>query len=454
MPLPPIRIPSAVCVLVIVIVGCSPSPPPLDDDLEAPIAFAEEGESPAPRLWWKAFGDATLDSLIGVALRDNLDLREARERVREAEAVIGVERSAYFPDLQADAGVQTRIGVENFDGREDLGVGFESTLELDLFGSIRSAVEAERMRAAAAVADERAVQQAVAARVATTWYELVEARDQLALLERQVDTNESVLRLIEARFGSGQIRGVDILRQRQLVEATRERAAEEAGRVRTPEHGLSVLLGDLPGRGPDGFVELPALPPLPATGVPAELVQRRPDVVRAWLELRAADRDLATAIRRQYPRLVLSADVVTTAARPSGLFEDWIGTLAGNLFAPIFTAGRLDTEVDRATAIRAQRLAGYTRAVLGAFREVEDALAVERARSEQLRHLEQQVEWARQASAQLRRQYLNGLGGYLDVLTALTEEQELQRALLTVQRQRLASRVELYRALAGPLEES
>ena len=434
--------------------GCAPSTPPLETDVDTPVVFTVPGESTSPVRWWTVFGDASLDSLVARALRANPDVLVADARLREASARIGFERSAYFPDLRATAGAEVREG-EGFDTADEMRLGLDSTVELDLFGSIRSAVEAERLRAAAADAARRAVQLDVAAAVASTWSRLLEARSQVDLLLRQEETNEAVLILLENRFGSGQIRGVDILRQRQLLESTRERAAEERGRVRTLENAMAVLPGRAPGRDLRATgVELPALPPVPRTGAPATLVQRRPDVQRAWLELHAADRDLATAIRRQYPRLDLTASVTTAATGPGGLFEDWIGSLAGNLLAPLFTGGRLDAEVDRTEAIRARRLHEYTRTVLEAFLEVEDALALEEARAERIGRLENQVELARQAYEQLRNQYLNGLGGYLDVLTALTEEQELQRALLTARRARLESRIDLYRALAGPLDES
>ena len=423
--------------------------------LDLPASFSEEGEGARTERWWTSFGHGALDSLVELALAENLDVRTAWERLREAEALVGVEAGALYPALEGVAGAELREGEGFAQPEEQFSLGLRARYEVDLWGRIGSAVQAERYRAAATLLDLRTVELTVTAEVVRTWCRLVEARSQVELLHRQLETNENVLELLEARFGSGQIRSVDILRQRQLVESTRERTLEEEGRVRVLEHALGVLLGRPPreGVGAPGAT-LPDVPALPTTGLPADLVQRRPDVRRAFAELQAADRDLAVAIARQYPRLDLSASVTTAASDPSGLFEDWIAGVAADLLAPLFNAGELDAAVRRREALKRQRFHAYEQAVLVAFREVEDALVLERKRAARIRSLDRQVQFARQAYEQLRNQYFNGLGGYLDVLTALTEEQELRRALLVARRDRLESRIALYRALAGPIEES
>jgi len=214
-----------------------------------------------------------------------------------------------------------------------------------------------------------------------------------------------------------------------------------------------VLLGRPPQAGIDAPPDsLPALPPLPETGVPTDLVRRRPDVRSALNALKAADRDLAAAISDQYPRLTLSASGSTVAEGAADLFQTWAYSFAGNLLAPIFRGGELRAEVDRTEAVRQQRLYEYGRTILTAFREVEDALVRERQQRTQIRQLERQVELARQAYRQLRVQYLNGTGDYLDVLTALDEVQQLRRDLLSAELALVLNRIALYRALAGSFE--
>jgi outer membrane protein TolC len=259
-----------------------------------------------------------------------------------------------------------------------------------------------------------------------------------------------VLRLLRARFGSGQIRAVDILRQEQLVESTRERRIAAQSRVHVVEHLLAVLLGRSPQAGVElERVELPELPPLPDTGLPAELVQRRPDVRRAHDLLRAADRDLAAAVSRQYPRLSLTASLSTAGEDASDLFDDWARSFAGNLVGPLLDGGERRADVARAEALREQRLYEYGQATLTAFREVEDALVRERKQLRQLDSLRRQVELASRTYEQLRIEYFNGLADYIDVLTALTDQQQLRRDLIAARLELLDIRIGLYRALAG-----
>jgi outer membrane protein TolC len=198
---------------------------------------------------------------------------------------------------------------------------------------------------------------------------------------------------------------------------------------------------------------LPALPPLPVTGIPAELLNRRPDVQRDFLAVLAADRDLASAISDQYPRISLTGSVTTAAEKPENLFREWIASIAGQIVAPLFDGGQRRAEVDRTSAVAQQRIADYERTVLIAYREVEDALARERYLHERIASLNIQLELARQSSIQLREQYVFfGETDYLDVLSAITEEQRLQRAALSARLELVLARIALYVALAGDIE--
>lgn len=436
--------------------------------MEPPVAFSASGVVEPPERWWTAFGDPALDRLVERALAGNLELAEVWQRLREARAVADREASDLYPDVDgfADGSVFRSSGEEDgfgrgFDGDdgdggtggdfqdEELRLGLTATYEVDLWGRIRSRVEAERFRAGAGLEDYRTAALTLSAEVARTWFQWVEARDQVALLDEQVEANRQILELLENRFANGQIRGVDVLRQRQLVEATRELRIEAEARAALLEHLLAVLLG----RSPQDFdaaassdPALPPLPPLPETGLPAELVRRRPDVRAAWLRVEAADRDLAAAIARRYPRLTLGAGADLDAL---DLFDAWTRSLTADLLAPLFRAGELEADAERAEAVRRQAVLRYGQATLTAFREVEDALVREAAQRERVDSLERQNTLSEQALERLRMQYLNGLGDYIDVLTALTGAQRVRRDLLVARRQLLEDRVLLYRALAG-----
>lgn len=425
--------------------------PPVD----AREHFSDSGTQDVPDPWWTAFKNDSLNAVVDSATVSNFSLRTAWQRLQAAEAVVDRESGALLPDLEASGQAQVSRSESELEGGETFDLGLSSVYEVDLWGRIRSRVEAEQFRADATAADYQAAVLSVSAEVVRVWYQLAETQSQLRLIDQQVETNVKVLNLLENRFETGQIRRGDILRQEQLVEATREQRTIVESRAQVLNHQLAVLLG----RSPQAEVEvqpdtLPDLPPLPETGVPMELVQRRPDVRSAFLQLKAADRDLASAISNQYPRLTLSASASTAADNAENLFETWVYSFAGNLLAPIFRGGELRAEVDRTDAVKQQRMYEYAQTTLTAFREVEDALVREQKQRERIRQVEEQVDLARQAYEQLRTQYLNGTTDYLDVLTALDEVQQLRRDLLSAQRTLVEDRIALYRALAGSVKPS
>src|SRR5699024_4629942 len=402
-----------------------------------------------------AFDNEKLNVVIDTALQSNFNLKTAWQRLRASRAVVDREASALLPSLEATAqGEVSRSQSETrFEDTEQLSLGLSATYEVDLWGSIRSTVEAEQFRARATLAEYQTAGLSISAEITRTWYRLAEARNQVELVNQQIQTNTKVLNALVNRYGGGQIRTVDILRQKQLLESTREQKLVAESRVQVLEHQLAVLHGRPPQEGIAPKSEhLPKLPPLPEAGIPIELVRRRPDVQSAFNLLKAADRDLASAISNQYPRLTLSASASTAAESAGSLFKDWALSFAGNMLAPIFYGGQLSAEVDRAEAIKQQRLYQYGQTVLVSFQEVEDALVKEKKQKTRLQKIKEQIKLAEQAYEQLRFQYFNGAADYLEVLTALDEVQQLRRDRLSAKLTLVEYRIALYRALAGSFE--
>ncbi|MEC9373380.1 MAG: efflux transporter outer membrane subunit, partial [Planctomycetota bacterium] len=373
----------------------------------------------------------------------------AWERLMAARAVFRRARADLYPQLDGFGSAEVRDGT-GVDDETEFSLGLEASYEVDLWGRIQSTVDAERLRASATEADYRTAAITLSAAVALTWYQLAESRLQLELIESQIETNLRVLEVLEKRFAVGQSGSADVLRQRQLVESTREQAIVAQALVELFEHQLAVLEGRPPqGEEMYGSTRLPNVRETPSTGLPSELLQRRPDVRSALFVLEAADEDVAAAVADQYPRIDLAAALVTTAEDPSDLFSDWLASLAGQIVAPLIDGGRRRAEVERTVAVRRQRLAEYGQIVLDAFREVEDALTQETYEVRRISSLEQQLTISRSTLQQLRSQYLNGAADYIDVLTALQEQQEIERSLLASRLDRVAFRIALYRALAG-----
>lgn len=419
-----------------------------------PSEFTDEaggGQVEVPDRWWEAFDDAALTARIERALGANLELEVAWERVREAIALRRGQSLEAVPEVMGTlSSTYERAGQ---DRSEAYAFGLAAEYEVDLWGRLAAAEDAEIFRARAVQADYRAAAITLSGEVATVYFQIVEARSQRELLTAQMEANTKILESLRARLEGGLIRSADLLRQRQLVERTREQRIVIEARLGTLENVLAVLEGRPP-QFREAVVEkhLPLLPAFPETGQPASLVQRRPDVRSAALAVRAADADLGVAIAERFPRLTLGAGLSTEAPSTSDLFDSWIRSLVGQLTGPVFDAGRRAAQVEAQGAVARQRLLEYGQVVLVAFREVEDAILLERSLQARLASLDSQVALVREAYDRLQTEYFNGVVEYLDVLTALIETQQLQRDRLEAQRLLLEARIQLYRALAGGFE--
>jgi NodT family efflux transporter outer membrane factor (OMF) lipoprotein len=448
--------PLAVSAWAAALFACA-SPTPVTTPFEVPAAFSQPGTAPAAERWWQDLADPRVDALIEESLAGNLGLQAAWDRLAQAQAIARREGALLFPTLDGNADAQaawgngSSRGFESGGGRRDeFGVGLVAAWEIDLFGRLRAARDAARLDVAASGEDLRAIALALSARVATTWYELVEQRGQLLLLDEQIATNARVEELVTLRFRTGQVSAADVLRQRQLVEERRgERLLAEA-RAQVLSHQLAVLLGRPPASlDLDAAAVLPALPALPATGLPADLLGRRPDVRRAYQQVLASDRRLASARADRWPRLALSASGGLSSDELRDLVDDWIATIAAQLVAPLFDAGRRSAEVKRTRAVVSERLHGYGDVVLIALQEVEDALVRERQQRAFIESLDLQLELAQEALLRIRDRYIKGAVLYLDVLAALQSQQALSRNRLTAARELVAVRIALHRALSG-----
>jgi NodT family efflux transporter outer membrane factor (OMF) lipoprotein len=448
-----LTLPAGVAAMLIVIValGCSPAPqiestPPV----EVPESFSAPGVEPLPDEWWQAFRDPALSDLVRQALAGNMSLRGAWARLDQARAVARREGAQLAPELTGSASAGHTFAGQSARRGSDFSLGMTVSWEVDLRGKLGAQRDA-------AVADERATTAALqaaavrlAAAVASVWYQLAESREQVRLLDEQILTNQRVADLVALRFRNGTARAQEVLRQRQFVEASRTERGVVLAEIDLLTQQLAILLG----KPPKADVVPPTarlvdLPALPATGVPAQLVARRPDVQEAWLRVTAANSRLGAAIADRFPRLSLSASASVGADNIGDLFDNWIANLVANLVGPILDAGRRSAEVDRNRAVVDERIADYGDAVLTAFGDVESALTRERRQRTLIAGLSEQIDLARSALERGRAAFANGAGDYLDVLDLLATEQSLTRRLLTAERDLIQARIDLCAALAG-----
>jgi len=436
-------------VTIISLSACVPSGQHLASPVSVPEHFSATGSTSLPERWWLSFSDPDLNLLVDKALSGNLTLQGAWERLHQAEALQRKAGAGLFPTLNAEAESSVskyRTGGKS--GSDSLSsLGLAAGYEIDLWGRIRSSRDAAAFDARSRVEDLQTAALTLSAQVAGTWYQLVEQYGQLELLDSQIRTNSQVLDLVTLQFRTGQTGIADVLQQRQLVESNLGERAQVQGQARVLEHQLSVLMGVAPG----AFdwprkTDLAGIAPLPDTGIPAALVERRPDVRSAWYQVLAADRQTASAVSERFPRISLSAGILTSGDS-GALFDDWLASLAANLVAPLIDGGQRRAEVERTRALTRERLTLYGQTVLEALAEVEDALAGEEHQQAYLDSLDRQLELARNVIGRVRDRYLNGAEDYQRVLNALLSYQQLQRSRLSGQRTLLQYRIDLCRAL-------
>ena len=411
-----------------------------------------DGESDPLSRWWESFGDTQLTALVEEALGANFSLRESWARLEQARALAVKSGARLTPDLSLDASASVRRqGTQaTTETVESYSLGLASNYEIDLWGRIRSEHQAAALSVAATREDLNAAAITLAANVTARWIGVISQRMQKKLLEQQLKANQTLLELVELRFRKSLVSALDVFQQRQVVALSKAQLPLVEQAERELLNDLSLLLGRTPFASPGIRSTGLTIPDdIPATGVPAQLLEYRPDIRAAMRRLEAADWNVAAARADRLPAISLTARAAYQADELSLLFDNWFLNLVGNLTAPLLDGGRRKAEVRLQRAVVEEKLAAYSRLVLTAMREVEDALVREQKLREHFIALESQLEAAQNALFEARSRYRSGLNDYLPVLTQLLTVQSLERTRIQRKAELLVARVDLYRALGG-----
>ena len=438
-----------------------PKPP-----VAAPAAFdtktagiARQGDGK----WWVHFGDAELSRLVDQALTKNLDLKRAWARLEQVESFRRGSMAGLFPQVNGSlsAGRNKRAPMKfNFGGNEQTVEGLQSnsfsaslpvSYELDVWGRVRAGLFAAEQDVAAGRADVEAAAMTIAANVTERYLDVLEQRALAKLLERQIETNQAMLKLLELRFSSSEAALSDLYQQRQLIIGARAQLSMVRGRERIADRQLAVLTGQPPkAMVPSGRVALPKPISLPATGIPAELLTQRPDLRAAQRRLVAADYRVAQALASRFPTLGLTGSAGFSAVELSDFFSSVVWNFVGNITAPIWDGGRRAAEHDRSKAVVKEQVNAYGQTLLNALLEVESTLISERQQRKYIAHLNEQVSIAERTVQAAEQRFGQGITpSFIPTLTALRSLQQAEQTQLTAKRQLLSTRVQLYRALGG-----
>jgi len=449
----------------ILISGCAVGPNYKKPQINTPAAYrgltseeAAKGESRslADEKWWEVFQDQQLQALIRTALEQNYDLRVAATRVLQAQAALGITRADQFPTISGQASAinirtsQQKLlpALETSTNR----LGLNLDWELDFWGKFRRATEAGRANLAGSEWARREVITQLIANLAAAYFTLRALDLQLAISRRTLATRQDSLHLIQLLAQGGATSLLDVRQAEQLVFTAASEIPALEQEIEQQENLISILLGNNPGSVPRGqeLTEQKHAPQVPA-GLPSSLLERRPDILQAEQQLIAFNAQIGVARAQYFPQIALTGSSGYQSSALTGLFMGPAGfwNFGATLAQPIFTAGKLRSNVRLAEAQQQEALIVYQQTIQGAFRDVSDALIAYRKTQEFRRQQQLLLASAQDAARLSRLRYSGGAASYLEVLTNETNSFTAELGLVQAQLNELLALVQLYKGLGG-----
>jgi outer membrane protein, multidrug efflux system len=418
------------------------------DKAAATVAISEQA-------WWEVFKDDTLNGLIAAALKDGYDVKLAAWRVEEARVNAGIARSQFYPEIQAEGGwSRSRRPLGSTLGSAPVNltdVNLGLTWEIDLWGRIRRLNEAALADYLASEEARRGVFLSLVSDVATSYFALRELDLQLDIARRTAEAFRETHDLFNRRLEAGAASALETSSAEASLASTSATIPELERQITAQENRIALLLGRAPEPIPRGAgLNEQLLPPEIPPGLPSRLLERRPDLREAEQRLIAANAEVGVAVADFFPTLSLTGSFGGVSSQVSDLFADgrtW--SVGGGLLSPVFQGRRLKNQHRAALARWEQAKVEYERSVTDAFGEVSTALVAYQklagAEAEQSRS----VEAYRQAVVLSNERYVGGLSDYLEVLQAQQQLFPAENTLARIRFDRLATLVQLYKALGG-----
>lgn len=469
-----------VCAAALMLPACTVGPSYRQPAMSAPPAYAGAVATPRTSIvaseadltqWWQVFNDPKLDDMIRRGLADNPDLQSATSRVREARQQERVTGAAEYPAVNASGDtVQLNSNRKTPSGSSGGGappglaipshlslysVGFDATWELDLFGGVRRGVEAAKAQTNAAEWTQRDGQVTLISEIANDYLTLRLLQARIDLGEAELQRQKDLFVLIRDRRANGFTTELDVNQQTTQVATAAAQIPQLRAEAAVEIHALGVLLGQPPETlaaelQPTGAA-LPPPPPSLPVGLPSELLQRRPDVRAAERRLAAANAEIGVQEANLYPKVNLIGLASFAGMSLSSLFstQNLSSIGVGTITEPIFNAGKTHAAIAAAEEEKIQATLAYRTAVLGAFRDVEDALARYDAEDTRRASLAQSVTAADKSLKIAQDQYGVGLVNFTTVLQAQNAQLNAEDQLLQSDAQVLTDLVSIYKALGG-----
>ena len=438
--------------------GCSMHQKRVLEISDLPAGYGQEencdNQSISTDAWWKSFNDHELNQLMRQAFAQNLDLEIYLSRLEQAGALSRLRNASFWPTMDiGGAG-----GKEHYTilGDETTNTTYSASLaasyEVDLWGKLKAQRESGRAVQIAAEEDVYTFYLSLAAQIAETYYQVIEARAKNALNNEIIASFQETNDLVAQLYKHGVAPALDLYQAQQNLLSAQAAHPLLQAEITTSMNQLSILLGHFPNE--QSFGSLVALPDLNHSftqGLTTDLLQNRPDVKAAFQRLQAADADVAAAIANRFPTIQLTGSYTGTSNDFNNILNSanifW--NLLGGVTMPIIDGGRRRAVVAGRKAQFREKSAVYRKTVLKAFQEVEDALIQERAVDKQISIVLKREEVTKTTLELSLAKYNLGLTDFLQVLSAQSSHANASIAVISARRQRISSRIQLARALGG-----
>ena len=466
------------CAATALFAGCAVGPDYHRPSTPAPASYKETpaGWKVAEPLdeadrgpWWSIYGDARLTALIEQLNANNQTIAQYAAAYRQARALVGEARAAYFPTLGLSAsasrsGQRLSSGGGGGAGGGTLGTtssatrignvfstSLDASWEPDLWGKVSRTVSAQQAGQQGAAADLANARLSAQATLAQTYFQLRALDATQKLLDETVAAYAQSLKLTQNQYAQGVAARSDVIQAQTQLQSAQAAAIDNGVARAQDEHAIAALVGQAASTFSIPPIPLDTEPPAVPVDVPSALLERRPDIAAAERRAAAANEQIGVAMSAYFPSLTLSAQGGFQSSVLSQLFTlpSRFWTVGPQLAATLFDGGLRHAQTQAARAAYDQQVATYRQTVLGAFQEVEDALASQRILAQEIVVEREAVASAQQALAIVTNEYKAGTVGYVNVLTAQTTAFSAEQKLATLAGQRMVSSVGLVKALGG-----
>ncbi len=447
---------SVLCLLFVA--GCMVGPDYKPQDPNAPAGWVGTNNTASPDAtllaWWTEFNDANLTSLIERAMKSNLDLKLAEERIREARAAGGVVSSGFWPTANVTGSAsRNRIGTPNVNKSNLFQTGLDAAWELDIFGGTRRSIEAAEADLKATIEDRRDVLVTLVSELAINYIQLRGYQQEIIIARNNLTTQQQNAAVVRKRYEGGFVSALDVANADAQVATTMSQIPLLETSAQQTIYNISVLLGQEPASLLEELSvssSIPITPPEVPAGLPSEMLRRRPDIRRTEAQIHSATARIGVATADLFPKFNLAGSINIQADNLDNLRWDRRSWSYGSSVGwEIFNAGRVSYNIEVQKALQQQAVLTYKKTVLTAIQDVENALIAYVKEQEHHKSLIDAVTANRKAVELSTQLYVEGQTDFISVLDAqralLVTEDALVRSTSTLSTDLIA----IYKALGG-----